>query len=216
MIHMFAHDSAADAADQPPLGANVAYRVVKPLVGDDVLVLRTQDGDPQAFEQLVRRYQQPMYAVAVRLLGDPDEAEDATQNAFIAAWRRLPEFRLDSKFSTWLYRIVTNHALNQVRSRNRNAQPADNDTLDAPTAVWNSTSAATDPAQQAQRTALIAAVQAALAALPTQLRLCWLLREIHERTYQEVADITNVSLDTARGRIFRARQRLAEAMASWR
>ena len=73
-----------------------------------------------------------------------------------------------------------------------------------------------DPERHAQRAELLAAVRRALDALPDQLRVCWLLREVHERSYQEVADITEVSLDTARGRIFRARQRLAEEMSAWR
>jgi RNA polymerase sigma-70 factor (ECF subfamily) len=204
-------EAAIDGAAAP-----APRRPVKPDVDDAVLVLRAQDGDPRAFEQLVRRYQQVMFGVAVRILGDRDEAEDVTQNAFIAAWRRLPEFRADAKFSTWMYRIVTNQALNQARGQSRRPRPADRETLEAASGSWASTTVDADPERHAQRAALLAAVRRALAALPDQLRVCWLLREVHERSYQEVADITEVSLDTARGRIFRARHRLAEEMSAWR
>ncbi len=178
---------------------------------------RAQHGDPRAFEQLVRRYQQSMYAVALRILSDGDEAEDAAQNAFIAAWRRLPEFRLESKFSSWMYRIVTNQALNQARARKRQARPVETEHLEPQAAGdWTSTTAGTDPEQHAQQSALMAAIGQALASLPEEWRICWLLREMQDCPYQEIADITNVSLDTARGRIYRARLRLSEEMAAWR
>lgn len=189
----------------------------KPAVDESVIIARAQTGDPRAFELLVRRYQQSIYAVALQILSDPDEAEDTAQNAFVAAWRRLPEFRSDAKFSTWLYRIVTNQALNQARTRSRRATPADDEILQTGGRHdWVSTGATTDPEAHAQHLALIAAVNAALAALPEDLRVRWLLREIQECPYQDIADITNVSLDTARGRIYRARLQLAEAMKSWR
>ncbi|MET3807798.1 RNA polymerase sigma-70 factor (ECF subfamily) [Nakamurella sp. UYEF19] len=188
----------------------------KPEVDESVLVLRAQKGDPRAFETLVRRYQQTMYAVALRILSDPDEAEDAAQNAFVAAWRRLPEFRQDAKFSSWMYRIVTNQALNQARGRQRQAQPMSGEDLESAANGGWLAAAPVDPEQQAEQSELLAAVHQALASLPEELRVCWLLREIEECPYQDVADITGVSLYTARGRIYRARLRLAEAMSSWR
>ena len=155
--------------------------------------------------------------MALRILSDPDEAEDAAQNAFVSAWRRLPEFRSDAKFSTWLYRIVTNQALNQARARSRQATPADGEVLETGgQREWTSTGSTTDPEKHAEQTALLEAVHAALAQLPEPLRVCWLLREIQECPYQDIADITQVSLDTARGRIYRARLQLAEAMSAWR
>ncbi|MDQ2845436.1 MAG: sigma-70 family RNA polymerase sigma factor [Actinomycetota bacterium] len=189
----------------------------KPAVDELVIIARAQQGDPRAFETLVLRYQQQMYAVALRILADPDDAEDAAQNAFIAAWRQLPEFRLDSKFSSWMYRIVTNRALNQVRARTRRATPVQTTDLELHAdGSWRSSSSAVDPEQHAERVAMIDAIRRALAGLPEELRLCWLLREVEQCPYQDIADITRVSLDTARGRIYRARLRLAEAMKSWR
>ena len=174
---------------------------------------RAAGGDPRAFEQLVRRYQKQMYAVALRILERPDDAEDAAQNAFIAAWRRLPDFRSESKFSTWLYRIVSNHALNQLRSRARSDTQAD---LAALVGDREPVTSETGPAEHAETSELVRQIRAALAALPPELRVCWLAREVDNCSYQEVAAIAGVSLDTARGRIFRARQRLAQDLEAWR
>ena len=207
-------DGATPERDDRPRGDRVAGD--KPELDESVIVARAQQGDPHAFEILVRRYQVRIYAVALRVLTDPDEAEDAAQNAFITAWRRLPEFRGEAKFSSWLYRIVTNQALNQARSRSRQAKPADSEALEANAIGWVSTSSSADPAMSAERSAMLEAIEVALAELPVALRVCWLLREIEGCPYQDIADITKVSLDTARGRIYRARLQLAEAMKSWR
>lgn len=197
----------------PPSDGIVAVRRE---LDDAVLVARARNGDPRAFEALVRRHQNAMFGVALRILAQRDDAEDVTQNAFITAWRRLPEFRSESKFSTWMYRIVSNLALNAARDRNRRAAPVD-DLEAAADPRWLQRSAGDDdPEQRAQHLALLTAARAALDRLPEELRLCWLLREMERCSYQEVADITKVSLDTARGRIYRARLQLAEAMSPWR
>ncbi len=185
----------------------------RPELADEVLVARAASGDPRAFETLVRRHQAQMFRVALRITGRADDAEDAAQNAFIAAWRRLPEFRQDSSFATWLYRIVTNQALNQVRSRQRSDQHSDIAALldaDQP--------ASTEPGPEArtETSALLNDLRSAIARLPDDLRTCWYAREVDGHSYQEVAVIAGVSFDVARGRIFRARQRLAEDLKAWR
>lgn len=181
---------------------------------ENVVVARARDGDARAFEQLVRCHQRAMYAVALRILGNPADAEEAAQDGFVAAWRRLPQFRSDARFSTWLYRIVVNQAVSELRRRARRAGTSvdlsDIDASDQPVALN------TDPYQRSEASALLAELRAALAALPTDLRVCWVLREVENCSYEEVATIVGVSLDTARGRIYRARRRLAEMMASWR
>jgi RNA polymerase sigma-70 factor, ECF subfamily len=181
---------------------------------EDVLVARARDGDARAFEQLVRCHQRAMYAVALRILGNPADAEDATQDGFVTAWRRLPQFRSDARYSTWLYRIVVNHALSELRRRARrpdtSVELSDLDASDQPVALT------TDPYQRSEASAFLVDLRTALADLPTDLRVCWVLREVENCSYEEVATIVGVSLDTARGRIYRARRRLAEMMASWR
>lgn len=179
---------------------------------DDELVQRAQSGNSRAFETLLRRHERAMFGTSLRLLGRPGDAEDAVQEAFIAAWRRLPEFRGDAKFSTWLYRIVTNRSLNEVRRRKPAASLDDEDDGPVPDALVQTGG----PERQAERSAMVAALQSALADLPEPLRVCWLLREVDQRSYDEIADIVGVPEPTVRGRISRARTKLAEVMAPWR
>lgn len=185
----------------------------RPRLDERVLVVRAQEGDPRAFEQLVRRHQQSMFAVALRIVANRADAEDATQNAFLAVWRRLPDFHHDATFSTWLYRVITNHALNQVRSRARTDGQLDMDSLRC---GLQPVASDPDPQQYGQASALVRDLRAALAALPDELRVCWLLREVDNCSYEDVAAIAGISPGTARGRIYRARRRLAGAMVSWR
>ena len=98
---------------------------------DARLVALARSGHADAFEQLVRRHQISAYRVALRLLGDPGEAEDAVQDAFLQVWRNLKRFRSSSSFATWLYRIVTNRCLNLLRSRRWSAQLVEDHTLTA-------------------------------------------------------------------------------------
>jgi RNA polymerase sigma-70 factor (ECF subfamily) len=179
---------------------------------DDELVQRAQSGNSRAFETLLRRHERAMFGTALRLLGRPGDAEDAVQEAFIAAWRRLPEFRGDAKFSTWLYRIVTNRSLNELRRRKPAASLDDEDDGPVPAALVLTGG----PERQAEQSALVAALQSALAGLPEPLRVCWLLREVDRRSYDEIAAIVGIPEPTVRGRIARARTRLAEVMSPWR
>lgn len=179
---------------------------------DDELVQRAQSGNSRAFETLLRRHERAMFGTSLRLLGHPSDAEDAVQEAFIAAWRRLPEFRGDARFSTWLYRIVTNRSLNELRRRKSAASLDDEDEGPLPPALVQTGG----PERQAEQSAMLAALQSALAGLPEPLRVCWLLREVDRRSYDEISDIVGVPEPTVRGRIARARTRLAEVMAPWR
>ena len=179
---------------------------------DEELVERAQSGNSRAFETLLRRHQRSMFGTSLRLLSQDNDAEDAVQEAFIASWRRLPEFRSDAQFSTWLYRIVTNRSLNELRRR-KPTTPLEPDTDGAETAVVVDTA---NPAAHAEQTALIEALQAALAELPEALRICWILRELDHRSYDDIAGIVGVPEATVRGRIARARIKLAEAMKEWR
>lgn len=179
---------------------------------DEELVDRAQGGSSRAFEVLLRRHQRLMFGASRRLLGDSDEAEDALQEAFITSWRTLPEFRAEAKFSTWLYRIVTTRSLNELRRRKPAEQlPED----DGPVAA-QFVAVTGSPAVYAENSAMMQALQRALAALPEDLRVCWLAREIDQLSYEEISEIVRAPVSTVRGRIARARSTLAEAMSAWR
>jgi RNA polymerase sigma-70 factor (ECF subfamily) len=179
---------------------------------DAELVLRARDrGDGAALEELVRRHRDAAYRVALRICLDPVDAEDVAQEAFVRAWRALPRFKGESAFSTWLYRIVTNLALNAV-TRRRPAQPLDDERgavrHDAPHAEL-------DPARRVQDRERLAAVAAALAALTPEQRACWVLREVEGLPYEELAEVMGLTLAAVKGRLFRARGELAAALASY-
>lgn len=172
------------------------------------LVARARDGDAPAFEALVRLYQRPMYALAVRMLADRGEAEDVVQDVFVAAWRRLPEIRADAAFPTWLYRSTTNRCLNRLRTSDR-VRP-----LDAHNVVVAARS--DQPEHAAEFHAEVNELLRALGRLTPEQRACWLLREVHGLSYEDIADIVRTTTTAVRGRIARARVHLAEEMTPWR
>ena len=173
---------------------------------EQTLVVRAQEGDARAFETLARRHQDALYRVAVRVMGDRAEAEDALQEALLDAWRRVGRFRGESAFSTWMYRVVTHRCLAMLRKR----RPVPVEEIEAPAPAQDS------PERAAERDAGMAALHRAIAALPDDLRVCWVLREMEGQGYTEIAEITGATEDAVRGRIHRARTKLAEAMRSWR
>lgn len=176
---------------------------------DAVLSARAAEGDDDAFALLVHRWSPPLLAVSYRMLGNLPDAEEAVQDAFIRAWRRLPQFRGDAAFGTWMYRIATNRCLTVLRAR------ASSVPLDAvPEAMAHD--AAGEPERAAESEAATQALSKALAALPPEQRACWVLRELHGLSYAEIAQVTGMSEPTVRGRLFRARRTLMREMAAWR
>lgn len=182
---------------------------VVPGPADELLVARAAEGDEDAFEILVRRHSADLLRLARRLLGEYGEAEDAVQEAFVSAWRRLPEFRRTAAFRTWIYRIVTNRCLNVLRSR-RPTQPLDG----VPESAAPEHSAS--PARAAESAAAAEALSRALAGLTPEQRACWVLRELHGLSYDEIAAAVGIGEPAVRGRIFRARRHLTEVMVAWR
>ncbi|MGW1776321.1 RNA polymerase sigma factor [Streptomyces sp. NPDC002104] len=176
---------------------------------DALLTVRAAEGDEEAFETLVRRHGPAMLRLASQLLGNRSEAEDAVQDAFISAWRKLPEFRGESGFGTWLHRIVSNRCLNTLRAR----RPAtDIDELPEQAAPEHQSS----PERAAESQAAVHALGKAMAVLSPEQRACWVLREIETMPYETIAETVGISQEAVRARVFRARRCLTEAMVAWR
>jgi RNA polymerase sigma-70 factor, ECF subfamily len=195
------------AEPPPPPDAAAARPELRPAELDEqTLVVRAQEGDARSFEVLARRHQAALYRVAVRVLGDPGEAEDALQEALLDAWRRIGAFRAESAFSTWMYRVVTNRCMGMLRNR----RPVAVDRMDDAAAVADS------PEHTAELDAGMVALGQAVAGLRDELRVCWVLRELEGLGYTDIAHITGASEDAVRGRIHRARVQLAEVMRPWR
>ena len=176
------------------------------LAADDrVLVQAARAGDVDAFAALVRRHQDAVYRVALRVLGSRSDAEDAAQDTFVQAWRGLERFRGDSAVSTWLYRIVTNRCLNLLAAR-RPTEPLH----------WDAPSVDDDPAHVAEQRERFTAVTAAVGSLPAEQRVALVLREVEGLSYDEIADVLELSLPAVKGRIHRARLGVLKNAASWR
>ena len=170
------------------------------------LIRRAAQGDADAFRQLVETYQTPAYRLAARMCG-PDSAEDVTQEAFLAAWRALPEFRGDCRFSTWLYRLVSNAAIDCLRREKKHRDTGDVDDLELP-------DGGPSPQELAERSDTRDAVRRALDRLSPEHRQVLLLRFMQELDYGEIARALNVSEGTVKSRINRAKSKLREVLAA--
>ncbi|MBO9308663.1 MAG: sigma-70 family RNA polymerase sigma factor [Chloroflexi bacterium] len=185
---------------------------------DLTLVARARRGEVQAFNDLVLRYQSAMYNLAFRLLDDADLAADATQDAFIAAFQRLPQFR-GSNFRAWLARIVTNACYDALRRRRR--APLSLEELSAERAEGNAQPALVSdsdesPEQLAMRRALSEAIQDCLNQLPLSFRTVAILSDVQGYSYDEIALALNLSLGTVKSRLSRARQKLRDCLRAVR
>lgn len=181
---------------------------------DRRLVERVQHGDKKAFELLFSKYQRKLMRLVSRLVRDQAEAEDVVQEAFIKAYRALPQFRGDSAFYTWLYRIGINTAKNYLVTQGRRAPTStDADVEDAETFDDGERLRDVNTPESMLATKQIAqTVNLAMEALPEELRMAISLREIEGLSYDEIADVMECPIGTVRSRIFRAREAIAEKL----
>ena len=175
---------------------------------DQELVRRVQKGDKRAFDALVLKYQQRIIKLISRYVRDQDEVLDIAQETFIKAYRALANFRGDSAFYTWLYRIAINTAKNHLVAQSRRPPDTDIDAADAVQYDMDSSKLReTDlPEQLVQRDKLEVAIYDAIAALPEELRTAITLREFEGMSYEEIAQAMECPIGTVRSRIFRARE----------
>lgn len=178
---------------------------------DQQLVERAQRGDKRAFELLVMKYQRKLGRLLSRMVRDPGEVEDVTQEAFIKAYRALPSFRGDSAFYTWLYRIGINTAKNYLVAMGRRAPTVTEFDSDEAEGFENGEQLRdiNTPESVLMSKEIGATVEAAMADLPEDLRTAITLREIEGLSYEEIASIMNCPIGTVRSRIFRAREAIA-------
>ncbi len=173
------------------------------------VVERVRAGDVNAYEALVAAHEKNVYNLALRMTGNPADAEDMAQEAFLKAYRSLSEFRGDSKFSVWLYRIVSNVCLDFLRKQKRRQtvslsvedDEGEETQLDIP-------DLAQSPEELLERRMTREAVQKGLALLPPDQRQILLLREIQGLSYEEISQALDIEPGTVKSRIFRARKKL--------
>ena len=175
---------------------------------DLVLVKRVQRGDKTAFDLLVRKYQHKVVKLVLRYVRNPAEAEDVAQEAFIKAYRALPQFRGDSAFYTWMYRIAINTAKNSLASRDRSPIAYDLDLNDPEEShsVQTKLQDPDTPEGMALTEEIRLIVNSAIEGLPEELKTAIVLRELDGLSYEEIAAAMECPVGTVRSRIFRARE----------
>ena len=181
---------------------------------DQEFVERAQRGDKRAFELLVSKYQRKLTRLLARLIRDPSELDDVTQEAFIKAYRALPSFRGDSAFYTWLYRIGINTAKNDLVASGRRAPTFTDISADDGEGGDEGVQLRdiNTPESILMSKEIANTVNDAMAALPEDLRTAIQLREIEGLSYEEIAGVMNCPIGTVRSRIFRAREAIAERL----
>jgi RNA polymerase sigma-70 factor (ECF subfamily) len=177
---------------------------------DAELVLRSQRGDMAAFEELVNRYREKVYALAYGMARNESDAQDIRQETFVHAWHSINRFRGQSAFYTWLYRITTNLVIDMVRKRSRNqtvpletpegAKPIEAQMADAPKGRL--------PSDEAQRSDLRVAIDRAMAELSPEHRAVVLLKDFEGMEYKDIAKVVGCSIGTVMSRLFYARRHL--------
>jgi RNA polymerase sigma-70 factor (ECF subfamily) len=180
---------------------------------DQSLVLRVQQGDKSAFDLLVLKYQHRIMHLVNRYVKDPSEAQDVAQDTFIKAYRALADFRGESAFYTWLYRIAINTAKNYLLSRSRRHFDYEIDVQDAEQVENAAQLKDMDtPDNLLMNEQIVKVIKEAIEKLPEEMRIAITLREFEGMSYEEIAEAMDCPIGTVRSRIFRAREAIDEKL----
>lgn len=185
-----------------------------PTPTDEALALLARDGSKEAFGELVRRFERPVFGLVVRLVRDPALAEDLAQEVFLRAWRALASFDAERRFASWLLRIAHNAAIDALRRR-RTAPRLVEPPEEGETPRWEVADTATpDPEQRAVARDLARALERALARLRPDYRAALVLRFQRQMAYEEIAEVLGLPLGTVKTFLHRGRAELAKALAA--
>jgi RNA polymerase sigma-70 factor (ECF subfamily) len=173
------------------------------------LIADAQRGKVDAFNELVLTYQSQVYNLAYRIMGDPASAADATQDAFVSAYRSLSRFRGGS-FKSYLLRIVTNRCYDELRRRKRRPATSFEDVDIDEDANPMLIDSGENPEEQAERQEMVDVIQTGIETLPPDQRVTLVLSDVQGMSYQEIAEVTEVALGTVKSRLARARSKLRD------
>ena len=174
---------------------------------EELLLEKARQGDQEAFGELVRLYEKKVYALTLRVCKNPDDAAEAAQEAFLSAWQGLKFFRGEASFSTWLYRLASNACVDLLRKEQRHKAAAGPSLNDADTYIEVAADAAT-PQELAERSELREQIEEGLQSLSPEHREVLILRELHQLSYDEIAQTLDLDTGTVKSRISRGRKAL--------
>jgi RNA polymerase sigma-70 factor (ECF subfamily) len=204
LLHAFGSNFRAGQKRSPP------HRMTS---SDEELVTRSIGGDADSFNQLVLRWERPIYALAYRVIGREEDARDVCQETFLRAFRALNGFRGQAKFSSWLYRIALNLCRDWVRRERRTPVVQASEEIDL-----METAAVREPSVSIEdlvaRKELTRIVERAMARLPEEQRTAIILKEYHELTFQEIADLVGCPLSTVKTRLYQGLAVLRRELAT--
>ena len=180
---------------------------------DEQLVRKSQEDDERAFGELVSRYESKVYSLALKMLRNPEDAEDVLQDTFLRAYRGIKSFKGNSTFSTWIYRITANSAL--MRLRKRQLPTVSIDDADERETPINIADWAPGPVEQMLNQETQAAMTEAIEALPPEFRQVFVLRDVEELSNAEVAEILDLSVAAVKSRLHRARLKVRNRLATY-
>jgi RNA polymerase sigma factor (sigma-70 family) len=179
---------------------------------ENKLVQLAAKGDDRAFEELVALYEKRVYTMALRMTGNQDDAYDISQEAFIRMYRSLKGFKGDAKFSTWVYRIVSNLCIDFNRKAKRIKQvPLESTDEDEPFTITISDDRF-DPERNLERSEIVRAINRALDTLSEEHKEIFILRELNGLSYAEIAEVMMIEEGTVKSRLFRAREKMRTAL----
>lgn len=179
---------------------------------NDGLIRQAAAGDPAAFEQLVLLHQTQVYSLCLRLCGNPDDAYDLSQEAFLRAWRCLDQYQFEAEFSTWLYRLTRNICIDFLRKQKRQKTISLQFREEDGEAELPIPDCAPLPEEQAQANEVRRALAAAIQKLPEDQREILVLRVVNDLPYEQIAEILDIKLGTVKSRLARARIQLKKIL----
>lgn len=173
------------------------------------MIERASGGDPEAFNRLMEQHERRMYAVALRMCANREDAQDCLQEAMLRVYRAIGSFKGESSFSTWVYRITMNTCLDELRRRKNKQSASLDDLLDE---GWAPADDRSSPEKHAMRAETARTLRQTIQELPEDMRAAVVLRDIQGYTYEEIAQILDINVGTIKSRISRGREKLREKL----
>ncbi len=177
---------------------------------DNLALKRAQKGDPAAFEALIAPHEKHIYQICLRMTGNPDDAQDACQEAFLRIYRHISSFKGESQFSTWVYRVATNACLDELRKRNSRSAASVEKLSEMGVMVEESCDGPEATVLQREQAE---GIRRAILSLPEDQRVALVLRDVRGHSYDEIASILELNLNTVKSRISRARMSMSKFLS---